>query len=307
MAEVAVGMSLVVSLVTPLPLAIPLLAAATLLSGFLAVQAVMLLRGTAADARCGCFGRGSAIGRATLARTAALLLAAIVALVIVLPAHLALAQSPEPPPGAHPHGTRSGLSVVDEILTAMEDGHGLVDELQFVPTPCTTQGGLGGLDCPEGVEDGTSLPAVFVGGCEGTGYLEGDPTLQEFFGQIGSQYYLYGLSRHAPPRTSPGTPGARFELYVTRGAGPLEWRRLYVGDTGILGASACEPSATDAFAYETEVIIAPVGAEPGPPALGTGLAPATSPGPPIEAIAIAGAVVAIALSSAAMLVRRHRP
>jgi DNA-binding CsgD family transcriptional regulator len=81
--------------------------------------------------------------------------------------------SPEATPagGGYPVGTRTGVPEVDRFLGLHEsnDVGGLLALLQYRLAPCTTETGLGVLECLEGEPEGTIVEYFpFASGCQGS-------------------------------------------------------------------------------------------------------------------------------------------
>lgn len=224
-----------------------------------------------------------------------------------------------PAGGAHPHGTRTGLATVDQVIEALETETSLAGVLQGTPMECAVEPqGLGGTYCPEGVPDGTVIDAVFTGQCELAGRAAEDPVLEESLLELLSgDFYLFGVASH-PPAGSEGFEGGRYSVYVTSGPGADDWRRIVVGDSGVIAVSAGCGDGLDVDSpldEETDVIFSPAGVSggnhtPTPRAPGTGTAGLNDgnaggrPGAEQIAIGVAGAG-AVALLAAGFAFRRR--
>ncbi len=173
----------------------------------------------------------------------------------------AAAQKPdEPPQGAYSHGTRTDIPVVDQVLRAIENDESLLDHLQFVSRACTTQPHDGEFRCPEGVANGTVLESVFSGTCQTFGIAASSQAgLELAFGNIDSSYYLFGVGRRTSS-SSVTPPGGYYTVYLVSGPGPAvdafvdRYVRLYVGESGIFGRSACDPLGI-ALPEEPEIVL----------------------------------------------------
>ena len=74
------------------------------------------------------------------------------------------------PVTAYPPGTRTGIEVIDGVLDAVEagDGEALMAVLSFHPYRCDNApaGVEGSNPCPPGVQEGSAIDVVALGGCE---------------------------------------------------------------------------------------------------------------------------------------------
>lgn len=246
-------------------------------------------------------------------------IAAFVAAFVLLAVASRVQAQSVPAGGAHPHGTRTGLTTVDQVIEALETGAPLGGVLQGTPMECATSPqGLGGTYCPDGVPDGTVVDAVFTGQCELVGRAVEDPVLEESLQEILSgDFYLFAVASH-PGAGSPGIEGGRYSVYVTSGPDSDDWRRIVVGDSGVIAVSAGCGDGLDvgsALAAETDVVFPPAGARvanptPTPRAPGTGTAGLSDGNaggrPGAEQIAIGAASAGAAALLAARFAFRRR-
>jgi hypothetical protein len=82
--------------------------------------------------------------------------------------------APAAQPLAYPHGTRTGIEIVDEVLETLEDRdvNRFLGIYQFTEIPCTGEGPneIGLVRCEFGAPIGTLTPAIALGACNGPFY-----------------------------------------------------------------------------------------------------------------------------------------
>ncbi|HLG12353.1 MAG TPA: hypothetical protein VI876_11405, partial [Dehalococcoidia bacterium] len=123
---------------------------------------------------------------------------------------------------------RSGVPIVDAVLDALQSSDpapfdGLID---FHPVACGSRPQIGGPPpCPPGVAEGTPIPAISYGACEG-GFLTSADSLTRK--NIGEDFEVYAVVER--PRTTAGSPPAWSVILSRSGSGSLA---ISVGSDGI--------------------------------------------------------------------------